>query len=244
MPTRTGASWPADGRREGPKNKKRPAQRSRPRPALRAGRLRVGAIHHCSIARCYPSSRPMSSPVRACALAGDPVLTAPPARLPGSAEPTWLASLPGCPVRSPRPADVVAPVAWFAVADSRPPRGPVARTPIPSTRRITPHRHRFRLVTPVGPSLLTIPLLVSPFARGRSSGSGWRALAGTDVTLHDLFPLVKWYFSIHRVIPRERPSSPEVSCSSTVHPHVCAHGQHRFGVRRLTFEGADGTMAR
>jgi hypothetical protein len=155
-----------------------------------------------------------------------------------------MASLPGRPVNSPNLPTGVAPVAWFAVADSQLPRPPVARIPIPSTRRITPHQLRFHLVNPVGPSLAAIPLLVSPLARGRSSGSGWHALAGTKESVHGSFLQVKGYFRIHRVIHHIARSSPEILSSSTVHPHGCAQARRdRCGTSALTFAGERGTMA-
>jgi branched-chain amino acid aminotransferase len=69
-------------------------------------------------------------PVGAEALAGGSRLSASPPRLPGAAEPTWLARPTRSPERSlPQPADVVAPVAWWHVADRRLARRPVARSP-------------------------------------------------------------------------------------------------------------------
>lgn len=105
----------------------------------------------------------------------------------------WLVR-PGCPARLPQPADVVAPVAWCAFRRRhRLGRSPVSRFRL-RRQRMFPHRSRFRLVNPVGRSNEATLRRRAPLTRGRSSGSGWRALAGASPTLHLLFHQVKRYF--------------------------------------------------
>jgi hypothetical protein len=107
-----------------------------------------------------------------------------PPRLPGAAEPTWLAR-PRTVTRPtpPQPADVVAPVAWCSVADRRcvPPPGrpsrrsaataavssPVARFGPVDWRIFPVRRRRSRLVNPVGPfhsqwRLRRLPIVAVP----------------------------------------------------------------------------------
>lgn len=87
---------------------------------------------------------------------------------------------------------------------------------------MTPHQPRFRLVNPVGRSIEATSQREAPLARGRSSGSGWRALAGASPTLLSTFRQVKGYFLTHRVIHRTSPPSPEVFVSSTVRAQLDA----------------------
>lgn len=99
----------------------------------------------------------MSSPVRACALAGDSLSTAPPAPVArfghaaviGSFGPVARADLPNPPASSPR-----LPVALPPAPDSAVPRLPGSDS---ARWRMIPHRPRFRLVNPVGPSLEATP---------------------------------------------------------------------------------------
>jgi len=82
---------------------------------------------------------------------------------------------------------------------------PVARYRFPSRPTACPkvcclasrslsYRPRFHLVNPVGPPLLVTAIAGCLVLRHRSSGSGWRALSGTRVTLHPTFAQVKRYF--------------------------------------------------
>jgi hypothetical protein len=125
------------------KNEKRPVGRCGPFDLrARQGGFEAGMIHHRSNARCYPSCRSVSSPVGACASAGDCLcqrthLEPPVSRLPDAAEPTSWVARAGCPARPPQLADVVAPVAWF----SSPATGvPFPGCPVrgPADRRIIP----------------------------------------------------------------------------------------------------------
>lgn len=94
---------------------------------------------------------------------------------------------------------------------ARPPRLPGSVSPAPhrlpregsSARiRIILHRPRFRLVAPVGPSVPLVTLAGSLVLRHRSSGPGWRALAGTGHTLPGVFPQVKRVFLSSQGYPR------------------------------------------
>lgn len=123
---------------------------------------------------------------------------------------------PGCPVRSSptcRRLHPGYPEHPVSTTPSRP--FPVARFRL-RWQRMIPHRPRFRLVNPVGSRSRPPPQGEALLARGRSSGSGWHALAGASPTLLPLFRQVKRYFSIHRVIHQITPPSPEVSGSSTI----------------------------
>ena len=116
-------------------------------------------------------------------------------RLPGSvlsSEAAAPSAAAGCPV-----AASLASTAGsaFPVARYRFPSRPTA---CPKVRclasRPLSYRPRFRLVNPVGPPLVVTAIAGCLVVRHRSSGSGWRALSGTRVTLHPTFPLVKRYF--------------------------------------------------
>ncbi len=93
---------------------------------------------------------------------------------------------------------------------ARPPRLPGSSSPAPhrlpregsSVRiRIFLHQSRFRLVNPVGPSDPSTAIAGRFVHRHRSSGSGWRALTGTEHTLQQVFCLVKREFSCPQGYP-------------------------------------------
>ena len=137
----------------------------------------------------------MSSPVRACALAGDPLL--PPAPLGCPCAVLGIGTVGSSPSRL--PARFLTPPAAGSFA-------PVARFdfPSPSRRSVrfafkdhgsSSDLTRSRLVHPVGPPILPTAIAGRECPRHRSSGSGWRALSGTSRTLQHPSRLVKRYFS-------------------------------------------------
>ena len=124
-------------------------------------------------------------------------------RLPGSvlsSEAAAISAAAGCPA-----AASFAPTAGsaFPVARYRFPSRPTA---CPKVRclasRSLSYRPRFRLVNPVGPPLVVTAIAGCLALRHRSSGSGWRALSGTRVTVHPVLPLVKRYFRSSQGYPQ------------------------------------------
>ena len=205
-----------DGRSQSRKQEKRPVQRCQPEPARHTGRFK-GGNHPLLIDHpVLPFVRSKSSPVGACALAGDSLCRRLQPRSPGSATPTAGCLDPVARFVLPRPVVVCTPVTRSTpFRQHHLGRSPVARFRL-RWQRMIPHRPRFRLVNPVGSRSRPPPQGEALLARGRSSGSGWHALAGASPTLLPLFRQVKRYFLIHRVIHQITPPSPEVSGSSTI----------------------------
>ncbi len=132
------------------KTEKRPVERSQPEPARHTGRFE-GGNHPLLIDHpVLPFVRSKSSPVRACALAGDSLCRRLQPRSPGSATPTASCLDPVARFVLPRPVVVCTPVTRstpFRQHHLR--RSPVARFRL-RWQRMIPHRPRFRLVNPVG----------------------------------------------------------------------------------------------
>ena len=116
-------------------------------------------------------------------------------RLPGSvlsSEAAALSAAAGCPAAASFASTASS---AFPVARYRFPSRPTARPKVCClASRSLSYRPRFHLVNPVGPPLLVTAIAGRLDLRHRSSGSGWRALSGTRITLHPTFPLVKRYF--------------------------------------------------
>ena len=124
-------------------------------------------------------------------------------RLPGSvlsSEAAVISAASGCPVAASFTSTAGS---AFPVARYRFPNRPTA---CPKVRclasRSLSYRPRFHLVNPVGPPLVVTAIAGCPSLRHRSSGSGWRALSGTRITLHHVFVLVKGYFRSSQGYPQ------------------------------------------
>ena len=167
----------------------------------------------------------MSSPVGACAPAGDPFLSAdgtpgcpvpPPAvkPLPGCCLPVAQSAAPSAPT-----AGLASPVARLARPAPRPSaRGPPAEDQDhPPTEPASVSWTRLASVPPPPPSL------AASASRHLSSSPGWRALSGTSLTLHPVFPQVKRYFWKSQGYPRRK--SVTHTTSSVIHTVHPVHAQ-------------------
>lgn len=167
----------------------------------------------------------MSSPVGACAPAGDPFLSAD--GLPGCpVPPPAVKPLPGCCLPVARSAAPSAPTAGLAspvarLARPAPPpstRGPPAEDQDhPPTEPASVSWTRLASVPPPPPSL------AASASRHLSSSPGWRALSGTKNTLPQVFLLVKGYFWKSQGYPRT--NSVTHKTSSSIHIGHADHAQ-------------------
>lgn len=116
-------------------------------------------------------------------------------RLPGSvlsSEASALSAAAGCPAAASFASTAGS---AFPVARYRFPSRPTAHPKVRClASRSLSYRPRFHLVNPVGPPLLVTAIAGCLVLRHRSSGSGWRALSGTRITVTLTFTLVKRYF--------------------------------------------------
>jgi hypothetical protein len=149
--------------------------------------------------------------------------------------PTTDSTFPGHPVPIVPAARSATPVTRFAsLADrlvaTQLPRssfpGPASTSEDPEAGWIIPLPAPLSPREPGWPSVPQDPHCWRPDSRHRSSSSGWRALSGTRVACTNSTPQVKRYFSVHRVIRRLSPQSPEVFLVST----FCAQVLHSVHV--------------
>lgn len=148
----------------------------------------------------------MSSPVGACAPAGDPFLSAdglsgcpvpPPAvkPLPGCCPPVARLAAPSAPT-----AGLASPVARLA----RPAPPPSARGPPAEDQDHPPTEPASASWTRLASDPPPPPSLAASASRHLSSGPGGRALSGTKHTLHPAFQQVKGYFFKSQGYPRRK----------------------------------------